>query len=464
MSFFTGHDYQKAEDVLKASFQESVSSQKLNIHNMSISLGQNYILTPKIFVKNSIAFSNYENTLSTYDKMVQPGLQSISGVSSFSRIDDITIQSRFEYSPNTSHSIKAGVEGSYYTFVPGFQTKYSEAGFSGVVSDTVTGFHHALSAYEGNVYLEDEISLSKNIRLNLGIRGTGYSCKDTVYYRAEPRVSFRWQVSGNTSFKANYSVMDQFNHVLVNNFRGFEKEIWMAATKNLPPQRAKQVSAGLFFSSLEKGLELSLESFYKTLSNLLEYKSPASEDENFGNVENIVAKNGKGVAYGIEVQVNKNQGRVDLGINYTLSWNYREFKNLNNGKRYPFIYDHRHNFSVLSTVRINESYSLSSNFVLTSGMPFTLPVGFVKDDEFSYGYFVYEGINNRRLPIYHRLDIAVVRKGKTRKGRHRQLELNIFNVYARQNPVYICYDVNTGKVYQKSLFSIIPTLSYSVEF
>ncbi len=76
----------------------------------------------------------------------------------------------------------------------------------------------------------------------MGIRGTGYSCKDTVYYRAEPRVSFRWQVSGNTSFKANYSVMDQFNHVLVNNFRGFEKEIWMAATKNLPPKSQTGIS------------------------------------------------------------------------------------------------------------------------------------------------------------------------------------------------------------------------------
>ncbi len=152
--------------------------------------------------------------------MVQPGLRSISGVSSFSRIDDITIQSLFEYSPNSSHSIKAGVEGSCYAFVPGFQTKHSEAGFSGLVSDTASGFHHTLSAYEGNVYIEDEISLSKNIRLNLGIRGTGYSCKDTVYFRAEPRVSFRWLISRNTSFKANYSVMNQFNHVLVNNFQG----------------------------------------------------------------------------------------------------------------------------------------------------------------------------------------------------------------------------------------------------
>lgn len=464
LSFFTGHDYQKAEDVLKASFQESVSNQKINIHNISISLGQNYILTPKIFIKNSIAFSKYENTLSTYDKNVQPSFRSISGVNTFSNIDDVTIQSRFEYSPNTSHSIKAGVEGSYYTFVPGLQNTLSESGFSGTVSDTVTGFHHALSAYEGNVYVEDEISLSNNIRLNLGIRGTGYRCNDTVYFRAEPRVSFRWQVSRNTSFKANYSEMNQFNHVLVNNFKGFEKEIWMAATKNIPPQRAKQISVGVFFSSIENGLELSLESYYKTMSDLLEYKSPTSEGENYGNVENIVAKNGKGEAYGIEVQVNKNQGRVDLGLNYSLSWNYRQFKNLNNGKRYPFIYDNRHNLSIQSSVRVTESYSISSNFVLTSGMPFTLPEGYVKEDEFTMGYFVYEGINNRRLPIYHRLDISVVKKGKTRKGNRRQLEVNIFNVYARQNPVYIHYDVNTGKVYQKSLFSIIPTLSYSVEF
>ena len=42
--------------------------------------------------------------------------------------------------------------------------------------------------------------------------------------------------------------------------------------------------------------------------------------------------------------------------------------------------------------------------------------------------------------------------------------LNIYNVYAHQNPVIVYYDQDTGKVYQKSMFSIIPTISYSLEF
>jgi hypothetical protein len=464
LSFFTGHDLQKSEDANKAPYQELISSNKLKIHNTGISLGQNYILTPKLFMKNSLAYSSYKNKLETLDKLVQYGSSTLNKYYSFSEINDFTIQSRFEYSPNTFHSVKSGIELSYYTFIPGMQNTYSENVNANSISDTTVGFTNSLSAFENNIYLEDEFHISSNIWFNIGIRGTVYNCKDTTYYRAEPRLSFRWLITKSLSFKSNYTIMNQFNHVLVNNYMGFEKEIWIAATKKLPPQKAEQISTGLFYSYEEKNIEFSVEAFYKNMTNLLEYHSPIDDEDNLNNIENIVAKNGKGEAYGIEAQIIKGEGRVSGSINYTLSWNYRQFDNLNNGKKYPFIYDRRHDLSIVSIYAINNTYSFNSNFVISSGMPFTLPVGFIKEDDFFYHYYAYSGINNRRLPLYHRLDISLVKKGKTRKGNPKQFEINIFNVYARKNPVYIYYDSKTGKVYQKSLFSIIPTISYSVEF
>jgi hypothetical protein len=464
MSFYTGHDLQKSEDANKASFQESISSNKLKIHNTGISLGQNYIITPKLFMKNSLAFSNYNNRLETYEKLIQYGSTTTEGYTSFSQINDFTLQSRFEYTPNTLHSVKTGIELSYYYFIPGMQNSYTENLNTNSITDTTIGFTNAISAFENNIYLEDELHLSNKIWLNIGIRGTSYMCKDTTYYRAEPRLSLRWLISKSFSFKANYTIMNQFNHVLVNNYMGFEKEIWIAATKNLPPQKAEQISTGIFYSFGKKNIEISLEAFYKDMYNLIEYHSPVDDEDNLNNIENIVAKNGKGEAYGIETQIIKGEGRINGSVNYTLSWNYRQFNELNNGKKYPFIYDRRHDLSILSTLIINDSYSFNSNFVLSSGMPITLPEGFIKEDDFFYHYYAYSGINNRRLPLYHRLDISLIKKGKTKKGNNKQFEINIFNVYARKNPVYIYYDSNTGKVYQKSLFSIIPTISYSVQF
>jgi hypothetical protein len=464
LSFFTGHDLQKSEDADKASFQESISSNKLKIHNTGISLGQNYIIAPKLFVKNSVAYSSYNNKLESYDKLTQYGSSTTDKYYSFSEINDFTIQSRFEYSPNTFHSIKTGIELSYYSFIPGMQNTFTENLNTNSTLDTTIGFVNALSAFENNIYLEDELHISGKLWLYIGIRGTSYICKDTIYYGAEPRLSFRWLITKSLSYKANYTIMNQSNHVLVNNYMGFEKEIWIAATKNLPPQKAEQISTGLFYSYGKKNIEISVEVFYKTMANLLEYHSPVDDEDNLNNIENIVAKDGKGESYGIETQIAKSEGRVNGSINYTLAWNYRQFYNLNNGKKYPFIYDRRHDLSIVSTYTISNTYSFNANFVLSSGMPFTLPEGFIKQDDFFYHYYAYSGINNRRLPLYHRLDVSLVKKGKTRKGNNKQFEINIFNVYARKNPVYIYYDSNTGKVFQKSLFSIIPTLSYSVEF
>ena len=75
-----------------------------------------------------------------------------------------------------------------------------------------------------------------------------------------------------------------------------------------------------------------------------------------------------------------------------------------------------------------------------SQTPFTLPVSYSKDNRFYYGYFNYSGINNMKLPLYHRLDVGIEKRGKTKKGNTKILSVNIYNIYAHQNPVYVYYN------------------------
>lgn len=464
LSFFAGHDLQKSVESLDYSAKKKNSVDKLNIHNTGISLSQTYILGQKAFLKNSIALSNYNNKIESKTDSYNYGSSITESTSSFSDIDDITFQSRIEIFPNNNNLVKTGIEISGYNFTPGIQTSYYENVNAQSIIDTTIGYTTSLRSYEGSVYFEDEISIKKFIKINLGLRGTSYVCKDTTFYRIEPRVSFRWLFSDKFSFSTNYTILNQYNHVLVNNYRGFEKEIWIAATKELIPQKAKQTSVGFFYGDDKRSLDISVEGFYKTMSNLLEYRSPVEETDNLNNIENIVAKNGKGESYGIEFRLKKDFHNLSTSFNYTLAWNYRQFKELNNGNRFPFIYDRRHDFSFVSIWKISKQYSFSGNFVLSSGTPCTLPVGYSKTDDYFEHYSIFSEINNRRLPLYHRLDVALVKKGETKKGNTKQFSINIFNVYARKNPVYIYYNNNTGKVYQKSLFSIVPTISYSVNF
>ena len=113
---------------------------------------------------------------------------------------------------------------------------------------------------------------------------------------------------------------------------------------------------------------------------------------------------------------------------------------------------------------MGKTYLLSSQFTLASGTPITLPEAFVSDTQYIYNYFVYGSINNQRLPVYHRLDVSLSKQKLSKKGNKRTILLNIYNVYARQNATTIYYKSHNGKMYQKSMFSIIPSITIVWEF
>lgn len=456
LSFYTGHDFQStAEEIINN--HKSLGNWK--IHNTGVSFNQLWNFHPKWFIKNTLAFSNYKTTLED----IEEDDISLYKYNTISDINDLSFQSRISFSPNIKHNIKGGIESSYYIFKPCVQTIESENQNENYTN--TSGFTSYINAFETNFYIEDEIKFSNKTRLNIGARFTAYKAKDTVYKKIEPRISLRALINNNLSFKANYTEMNQFNHTLVNNYYGFERELWLASTKNIPPQNAKQLSGGLFYSGNDNIWNFSLETYFKKMSNLLVYQSPVNDEENLSNIENIIAKNGNGTTYGIETQLERNNAKRLYGsINYTLSWNYRKFKTLNEGIAYPSDYDRRHNLTIVANYKIDKFYSLSTNFILSSGKPITMPVAYISEDDFNYEYFVYDKINNNRLPLYHRLDISISRTKKNSKNKKRIVKLNIYNAYARQNPVYIYLDSNTGKVKQKSLFSIIPSLNYTYEF
>jgi hypothetical protein len=159
-------------------------------------------------------------------------------------------------------------------------------------------------------------------------------------------------------------------------------------------------------------------------------------------------------------------------IGYTLSWTWRKFPDLNDGKTYPAKYDRRHDLSVVGMYDISKRWKLSAVFVYASGNATSLPERF---------YFVsgvlsqeYSKINAYRLPPYHRLDFSAIYTPK--KNANRKMQTNwvfsIYNVYSRLNPYFIYFD-QTGSAYngnlqvqakQVSLFPIIPAVTWNFRF
>ena len=167
---------------------------------------------------------------------------------------------------------------------------------------------------------------------------------------------------------------------MVNNIDGFEREIWFSSTKDLAPEQAIQTAAGIFYSNQDSNFDVSLEVYYKKMSGLFEYRSPLLEEDVLDNISNIVAQNGVGRSRGIELYAKKSFSKLNLNLNYTLSWTDRQFDELNNGDWYPFLYDRRHDFSLISIFNLNSKYSIGANFIYTTGAALTLPTGFSKND------------------------------------------------------------------------------------
>jgi len=465
LSFFTSKDKQTYDYTFdNSSTRTSSEGNGMNIETKGVSLLYRGKISQRLFMENLVAYSSYNNSLYTSNTERRNNQQIVETVNSSSDIEDYSAKSRFDFYQSNNYTLRTGIEASYYRFTPGLQNNLYENDYTSVLNDTTIGFVNKLESTEISFYQENEIDITPKLQVNLGVRGVRYFCKDTSFFRLEPRLSLRWLVTKNLSIKANYTIMNQFNHVLVNNVDGFEREIWFSATKDLLPQQSKQASAGVFYGKEDWQFDLSIEAFYKKMYNLQEYKSPVMDENSLDNISNIVAKNGTGKARGFELYAKKDFSRLNLNLNYTLSWSDRRFDELNNGEWFPFLYDRRHDLSLISLFNINKRYSIGANFIFTTGSAVTLPVGFSKQDDLVYQYYIYEKMNNKRLPPYHRLDLAITRKTKTSRGNTTKWSLNIFNAYARQNPVYIYYDTNTGKVYQKSLFSIIPTINYSFEF
>ena len=458
-NFYLGYDIESSSDISK---YETMKDQ-MQIHTTLFTLGHTFNPSARTFLKTSIAFSDYGNKLSSLYSRDSYLDKSSTKLSSMSSIYEINLKSVLDWNLNRKHVIKAGIEFNKYLFTPGRIKSVISDSLLLTKVDTLTG-NARQHSMEGSIFFEDDIRINEVFNINAGLRAVGYFYKQSEYFSIEPRLSLRIMLSENISAKINYTRMVQYNHALVSNYQGFEREVWIAATDNIPSQKADQYSIGVYGEIDKFKIEYSLECYYKKMNDLIFYSSSTGVYDDFSDLNRLTVTGGEGWSYGVEFYAQRNTNHFTSALSYTLSWNFRRFSELNYGQVFPFRYDRRHNLSLIAGIRLNKYYTLNSNFILSTGTPFTLPVSYSKDNRFTYGYFNYAGINNMSLPLYHRLDIGIEKTGLTKKGNAKRLSLNVFNVYARKNPVYIYYNPYNGKTFKKSQFSIVPSLSYSIEF
>jgi len=459
---------------LKKNFNEKEFtrfSSQIDWGNRTTAFRWNYMTSNKLFVNTTLTYSRFSFNLFADNASLINDFSSEYANRFSSGINDLAGKVNVDFIPNPKHYIRFGGSVTHHTYEPGvLQYSVSTDGTSPINS---TFGEQDLSALEYQLYIEDDMKLGR-VKMNLGLHSAIFQIDGQTYTSLQPRLSINYSLNKHLAFKGAYTAMTQYINLLTNEGLGIPTDLWVPSTSRIKPQNSTQTSLGIS-TTLKYGLSLNLEAYYKKMNNVVAYKEGAS----FFGVENNwqdKITQGKGEAYGVELFLQKKEGNTTGWIGYTLSWNWRQFEELNNGKVFPFRYDRRHDISFVLNHKINKRLSFSGAWVYGTGNAITLPLyRYTTTVVNSTGDLIFEEVENNearnsfRMPNYHRADINI--ELANRKNEDRRLKsfwsFGVYNLYNRKNPYFLSATQNENgeRIFeQTSLLGLTPSVVYRFEF
>lgn len=457
-------------------------------NNLTASARWKHTSKNKLFSEIAAAYTEYQYNVSSDDNPVE-------AMELRYRIKQAQAKADFVYFLNEKNTISAGGSVIRYALEPGTRKPLGSA--SEVQETTLQnerGFESALN-------IGDKIDLNPKLTLTLGIRYSmfnalgprdvyiygesqsrsletmtdtvSYGSRDVLatYHGPEYRISARYLLEGNSSIKLSLNRMRQYIHMLSNTTAISPTDTWKLSDQYIQPQIGDQISIGYYKNFRANTIETSVEAYYKTMDNFLDYKGGATLIMN-PHIETDVLST-KGRAYGMEFMVKKPVGKLNGWISYTYSRSLLRTdsedpaETVNQGEEYPSNFDKPHSVNVITNYRFSKRFSFSLNGTYSTGRPITVPLQKYEIDG-SYRLF-YTERNQYRIPDYFRIDVAMNFEGnhKIRKLAHSSWSLSIYNLTGRRNAYSVFFKSEEGVIngYQLSIFGTpIPTITYNFKF
>jgi hypothetical protein len=441
--------------------------------NTTATLRWNHLITEKLFSNTSLIYSKYDNNFGL-------AVGSLS-MKVLSEIQDWNIKEDINYYLNSNNTIKFGFNSIYHTFIPG------KVDASSIFHIIPMDMKYAL---ENAIYFSNDQSFSDHIKATYGFRyslfssiGPGTVFKydqqstvidSTVYPRGkiynnygglEPRLLLNFIINDSNSIKVSYTRTRQYLHLLSNTTSSNPLDLWMPSDPNISPELADQYSVGYFRNMHENMYELSVEVYYKTMTNQIDYKNGASLILN-NKIESLLVF-GKGWSYGAEFLIRKKYGRLTGWIAYTWSRTKRQFDAIDKGANFPAKQDRPNEISIVGIFRINDKLTASATWIYYDGNAVTYPSGRYLLDGNMVPY--YTSRNGYRMPEYHRMDVGLTWIRKKTARFESSWNFSVYNVYARENAYSINFqpdpnDPTKMQAVQLSLFRFVPSITYNFKF
>ncbi len=467
----------------------SISSDSLyKYSNRLASIDYNYSINEKNKLNLQLNNTRYEFSI------INDGITNQNFDFNFA-VNETQLKLKLKYLRSKMHRFNYGLSSKLYNLNPGNLTPLDE---ESIIEPKFIAKEKAL---ESAVFIEDNIKLNEKLQFNVGFRYSFYAflgeatqhryapdlpvneenIVETIHYKKneivktygtpEVRISASFAITPELSIKGGYNNGAQYIHTLSNNTTASPVDTWKLSNLNIKPQKSNQFSLGIFKNFQDGNYKVSLESYYKKLKNMLDFKIGAELTLN----ENIETEllSGQGKAYGIELLIQKKKGRFNGWIGYSYSRSFLKLESkfltnqVNNGEYFPTNFDKPHDFSLIANYRLTKRYSFSANFIYQTGRPITYPIG--KFEFAGIEHVLYSDRNKFRIPDYYRLDLGINIEGnhKIKKLAHSFWNISVYNVLGRNNPYSVFFVNEDGKIqaYQTSIFSIpVPTVSYNFKF
>ena len=272
-------------------------------------------------------------------------------------------------------------------------------------------------------------------------------------------------LNNTASIKMGYARNTQNLHLMSNSTGGSPTDQWIGNSYNIKPEIADQVSVGFSKNLQGNAWELNTEAYYKTMQHQIDYKDGAD----INTVPDIESELlfGKGRAYGWEILLKKNKGKLTGWIGYTLSKTERKIDGINNNQWYNAKQDRTHDLSIVGIYTLSPRWTLSGTFIYNTGNAVTFPTGkYVVNNMVMYQY---SSRNADRMPATHRLDLSATYEKPAKRKFQSSWSFGLYNVYGRQNPYSMTFKENKDNPHkidaiQTSLFQWVPGVTYNFKF
>ena len=408
-------------------------------------------------------------------------------------INQIFGKADFLYYLNNDHKLNFGINTLLYRLSPGNYVPFHE---KSLIEEDCMQTEKAL---ESAIYLSDEWKISDSWMVGAGIRYSMFNAfgpriyhvyssaylpsletairRDSAsagifktWHGPEYRLSARFLINDNTSLKAGVNTMRQYIHKVSNTSVMSPTDTWKLSDTNIRPQTGTQYVIGLFRNFAKNTVETSVEGYYKTMNDYLDYRGGAHLLMN-PHIETEVA-GVKGKAYGVELMIKKTQGKLNGWFSYvysrTLLHRHEELASAVNAKEwYPADHDKPHEVKLAGNYKLTHRFSFSLNCDYSTGRPITLPISkyFFEGSQYVY----YTERNKYRIPDFFRVDASFnVEAGHhLTKLSHSYFTIGVYNLTGRKNAysVYYVYENERFHGQQLSVFGVpIPYISYNIKF